>query len=141
MKYYDTLVPYKEVEYGGIQYGVCRDFNHISRYRGLRQIVHNPSDILERFISPETPNPFTTNCEVEYYDVPANEENRLDVIAYKKLGSSSYSWVIAYFNQIEDGYTVREGQRLAIPKSISSLFNSGEILAAISPLQLNLGSE
>ena len=141
MKYYDTLVPYKEVEYDGIQYGVCRDFNHISRYRGLRQIVHNPSDILERFISPETPNPFTTNCEVEYYDVPANEENRLDVIAYKKLGSSSYSWVIAYFNQIEDGYTVREGQRLAIPKSISSLFNSGEILAAISPLQLNLGSE
>lgn len=141
MKYYDTLVPYKEVEYGGIQYGVCRDFNHISRYRGLRQVVHNPSDILERFISPETPNPFTTNCEVEYYDVPANEENRLDVIAYKKLGSSSYSWVIAYFNQIEDGYTVREGQRLAIPKSISSLFNSGEILAAISPLQLNLGSE
>ena len=141
MKYYDTLVPYDEVEYGGIEYGVCRDFNHISRYRVLRQVVHNPSDISERFISPETPNPFTTNCEVEYYDVPANEENRLDVIAYKKLGSASYSWVIAYFNQIEDGYTVREGQRLAIPKSISSLFNSGEILAAISPLQLNLGSE
>lgn len=141
MKYYDTLVPYSEVEYGGIEYGVCRDFNHISRYRGLRQVVHNPDDILNRFVSPETPNPFTTNSEVEYYDVPANEENRLDVIAYKKLGSASYSWVIAYFNQIEDGFTVREGQRLAIPKSISTLFNSGEILAAISPLQLNLGSE
>ena len=141
MKYYDTLVPYSKVEYGGIEYGVCRDFNHISRYRGLRQVVHNPDDILNRFVSPETPNPFTTNSEVEYYDVPANEENRLDVIAYKKLGSASYSWVIAYFNQIEDGFTVREGQRLAIPKSISTLFNSGEILAAISPLQLNLGSE
>lgn len=141
MKYYDTLVPYSKVEYGGIEYGVCRDFNHISRYRGLRQVVHNPDDILNRFVSPETPNPFTTNIEVEYYDVPANEENRLDVIAYKKLGSASYSWVIAYFNQIEDGFTVREGQRLAIPKSISTLFNSGEILAAISPLQLNLGSE
>ena len=141
LKYYDTLVPYKEVEYGGIQYGVCRDFNHISRYRCLRQIVHNPDDISERFISPETVNPFTSHCDVDYYEVLANEENRLDIIAYKKLGSASYSWVIAYFNQIEDGFTVREGQRLVIPKSISSLFNSGEMLASISPLQLNLGNE
>lgn len=141
MKFYNTLNPYRIVDYGGIQYNVCRDYNHISRYRCLRQITHNPNDTSERFMSPEICNAFTSNCEIIYYDVPAWEENRLDVIAYKHLGSASYSWVISYFNQIEDGYTVREGQRLKIPKSISALFDSGELLAPINPLQLNLGSE
>lgn len=141
MKFYNTLTPYKIVDYGGIQYNVCREYNDISRYRCLRQITHNPNDISTRFMSPEICNPFVTNAEVSYYDVPAWEANRLDIIAYKKLGSASYGWVIAYFNQIEDGYTVREGQRLKIPKSISSLFDSGELLAPINPLQLNLGSE
>ena len=141
MKYYNTLTPYKQVEYGGIQYNVCRDFNHISRYRCIRQLTHNPDDNQSRFVTLETTNPFTTHCEVTYYDVPATEENRLDIIAYKYLGSSSYAWVIAYFNQIEDGYTVREGQRLAIPKSVASLMNSGEMLAPINALSLNLGSE
>ena len=92
-------------------------------------------------MSLETPNPFNSHCEVEYYEVPASRENRLDLIAYEKLGSARYSWIISYFNQIDDGFTVREGQKLAIPKSISSLFDSGEILATINPLQLNLGTE
>ena len=95
----------------------------------------------DRFIALETVNAFTTQCEVTYYTVPAHEENRLDVIAYKTLGSAQYSWVIAYFNQLEDGFSVREGVVLAIPKNISSLFNTGEILASVSALQLNLGRE
>lgn len=141
MKFYDTLVPYKVIDHKGIQYTVCRDFDSISRYKGLRQVIHNPNDT-DRFIALETPNAFHTNeIAVTYYDVPAQEENRLDIIAHKMLGSAQYSWVIAYFNGIEDGFTVREGQRLKIPKTISSLFSSGEILAPISALQLNLGSE
>lgn len=141
LKFQNVIQPYKEVDYKGIQYGVCRDFGHISRYKGLRQIVHSPSEHDSRFVALESPNPFTTKTEVQFYDVPAHEENRLDVIANKFLGSASYAWIIAYFNQIEDGFTVREGQRLRIPKSISSLFNSGELLAPIPPLQLNLMSE
>lgn len=141
MKVLDTLSPYKEVEYNRINYTTCRDFNHISRHRGLRQVVHNPSEADSRFISLETPNPFQTNTEVIYHEVTANEENRLDILANKYLGSATYSWVIALFNSIEDGFTCREGQKLAIPKSISALMSKGEILAPVSALSLNLGEE
>ena len=141
MKIQNTLTPYKELEHNGIQYTTCRDYNHVSRHRGLRQVIHSPEVIDERFIALETPNYFSTNVEVVYHDVKSTEENRLDIIAKQYLGSESYAWVIAYFNEIEDGCTVREGQRLAIPKSISSLFNKGEILAPVSALQLNLGTE
>lgn len=140
MKVQNTLVPYREVEHIGIQYSTCRDYEHISRHRGLRQLVHGP-DSRERFIALETSNPFLSNTEVVYHEVKAHEENRLDLIANMYLGSPTYSWVIAYFNSIEDGFTAREGQKLAIPKSISSLFNKGEMLAPVSALQLNLGEE
>ena len=65
----------------------------------------------------------------------------MDVIAYKLLGSAQYSWVLSYFNQIEDGFTVREGTRLVYPASVSDLFQNHEILASVSALSLNLGTE
>ena len=119
----DLTQPYQELEHRGIAYSVCREFDHISRYRTLRQVIHNPND-LDRFVTLETPNAFTTHAEVIYHDVTVNEENRLDLIAQKYLGSPTYGWVIAYFNSIEDGYTVYEGQKLVIPTSITALFNS-----------------
>lgn len=137
----DINTPYKELEHKGIEYSVCKDYDHISRHKGLRQVVHNPADSEDRFIALETPNPFTTNVEVDYYEVPTHQENRLDIIAQDKLGSASYSWVIAYFNGIEDGFTIKPGQKLIIPKQFTSLFNKGEILQSVSPLALNLGSE
>lgn len=141
MKILNTTQPYKVIPYEGIQYNVCRDYSHISRYKGLRQIVHNPHTAEDRFIALETPNPFHTSAEVIYYQVPAIEENRLDLIALKHLGSARYGWVIAYFNNIEDGFTVREGQRICIPKTLTSLFSKHELLASVSPYSLNLGSE
>ena len=140
MRIQNTLTPYNEVEHVGIQYTTCRDFDHISRHRGLRQVVHGPNTS-DRFVSLETPNAFVTRTDVIYHDVRAHEENRLDILANKYLGSATYGWVIAYFNGIEDGFTIREGQRLAIPKSISSLFSKGELLAPVSALVLNLGEE
>lgn len=139
-KIQNTLVPYEEIPYEGIQYCNCRDYDHISRHRGLRQVIHSPESS-DRFSALETTNPFSSYCDVIYYDVTANFENRLDLIAYKFLGSPTYAWVISLFNNLEDGFTVREGQRLAIPKSVSSLFSKGELLAPISALQLNLGTE
>ncbi len=136
----NTLVPYAEIEHKGIQYTTCRDYSHISRQSCLRQVVHNPEDA-DRFIALETANGFSTHADVVYHDVKAYEENRLDVLAYQYLGSAQYAWVIALFNNIEDGYTIHEGQRLVIPKSISSLFSKGEILAPVPALKLNLGSE
>ena len=137
---YNTLIPYKVIEHRGIQYTVCRKYDHISRYKGLRQVIHNPADS-DRFITLENSNPFSSNVKVTYYEVPYTEENRLDIIANKFLGSPNYAWIIAYLNDIEDGFTVREGQNIMIPESISSLFQSGEVLAPINPITLNLGQE
>lgn len=138
--YYDTTKPYKEIEHTGISYSVCRDFDYISRYRGLRQIVHNPDDA-DRFVTLETPNSFISNAKFNYYDVPATEENRLDLIAHKFFGSAQYSWIMSYFNDIPDGFSVAEGQRIKILANFTELFNKGELLASIPALQLNLGSE
>ena len=140
-EYYDTLIPYKVIPYDGIDYTVCRDFDHIYRYKGLRQVVHNPTDTAERFITLETVNALTSNASYRYYTVPVSEENRLDLIAYKFYGSPNYSWVISYMNNIEDGFTVYEGQKIKILDSFSDLFAQGEILASIPPMSLNLGSE
>lgn len=140
-EFYNTLTPYKVLDYKGIQYGVCRDFDHISRYQGLRQVAHQPNELEDRFITLELPNMFKTRIEVTWYEVPSYLENRLDVIAYNTLGSATYAWIIAYINNIPDNFTVREGMKLRIPKSIYSLFNSGELLAPVSPLALNLGTE
>jgi len=136
----DLTQPYKVLEHEGIQYSVCREFNHISRYRNLRQVVHLPASS-DRYVMLETVNPFVSNISVKYHEVTVNEENRLDLIAQKELGSATYGWVIAYFNRIEDGYTVREGQRLVIPGSVTALLSKGEVLAPVTALKLNLGEE
>ena len=137
---YNTLIPYSNLDNEGVQYTTCVNYAHISRYRNLRQIIHCP-DSPNRFISLETPNSFNTSADAIYHRVNIQEVNRLDIIAYKYLGSAKYSWVIAYFNNIEDGYTVREGQQLRIPKNLVALFQDGEVLAPVSAFRLNLGSE
>lgn len=135
----DLTKPYDELDHEGIIYSVCRDFNHISRYRNLRQVVHQPGP--NRYVTLETVNPFVTNTEIKYHEVTSTEVDRLDLIAESELGSATYGWVIAYFNSIEDGYTIREGQRLVIPNSVTALLSTGEILAPITALKLNLGGE
>lgn len=141
IRFYDTLIPYKTLPNKPIQYGVCKDFDHISRYRGLRQVLHNVQPV-DRFVSLETPNPFETKLDnMRTHEVSYSEQNRLDIIADKYLGSASYAWIIAYINAIEDGYSVYEGQKLKIPHNITELMQSGELLQSIPVMQLNLGVE
>lgn len=140
MRFQNVNEPYKKIERDPIQYTYCVDFGHISRYRGLRQVIHQGQSE-DRFIALETPNTFISTASVKYYTVPHNLENRLDIIARDQLGSASYAWVIAYFNNIQDGFTALEGTQLAIPLSISSLFENGEILQSVNATKLNLGSE
>ena len=140
----DLTKPYKTIKHNGITYQTCRDFNHISRYRTLRQVSRASSDKdneYSRTTMLETVNPFVTKTEVKYHVVTVTEENRLDLIADKELGSATYGWVIAYFNRIEDGYTVSEGQKLIIPMSVTALLSNGEILAPVPATRLNLGEE
>lgn len=136
----NTLTPYDTLRRDDIQYTYCKDFDYISRYKGLRQVIHQGQSS-NRYVALETSNQFSSNLSVTYYTVPANRENRLDLIAKEKLGSASYRWVLAYFNNIDDGFTVMEGQKLAIPNSISDLFQTGELLQTIPATKLNLGSE
>lgn len=140
MKYYNTLIPYKILPHTGIQYSVCRDFNHICRYRNLRRIVHNPNES-DRFVSLETPNAFKSAASVTNFIVPSFLEHRLDVISYQLLGDATYSWILSYINKISDGFSAVEGQTLSIPKSITQFFDKGELLEPINPIQLNLGEE
>lgn len=139
--YYDTLVPYKTVDNGGIEYTVCRDFKHISRYKGLRQVIHNPTNTNDRFMALETVNPIVSRAKYSWYEVLPTEKNRLDIIAKKFYGSAQYSWVISYMNKIEDGFTVYVGQRIMILDNFTDLFSKGEVLASIPAMTLNLGSE
>ena len=150
-QWYDTLTPYSEFKHNEIQYSSCFDFSHISRYRNLRTVSHtydkvdniNGNITTETYTSLETPNKIFSNMAVVYYTVRADEENRLDLIAYKYLGSAEYSWVISYLNEIHDGYTVMEGQRIKIPASrnVLSFLDTGEMLAPVNATLLNLGSE
>lgn len=138
---YNTLTPYKEIEHTGIEYMVCRDYGHISRYKGCRQVVHEPKDLVGKYIALETPNPIKSNASHFLYEVPMSEENRLDLIAKKFYGSAQYSWVISYYNGIEDGFTVYGGQKLLIFDNFTDLFAKGELLASIPAMSLNLGYE
>lgn len=138
----DTLSPYKELDRKGIQYSVCREYDHVSQHRTLRQVVHGVEETLDRFVALETPNQIkSSNLDFQYHEVEPKEENRLDVLAYNLLGSASYAWAIAYFNGIQDGYTVKPGQKIKAPKNISSLMTQGNILQPVTALQLNLGFE
>lgn len=136
----DTLTPYQKIDRDSIQYTYCVDYDHISRYKDLRQVIHQ-GESADRCIALETTNAFESNATTTYYTVDTTHANRLDLIAYELLGSAHYAWVIAYFNNIADGFTVPEGAKLAIPNSIFSLFEKGECLASISATKLNLGSE
>ena len=138
---HDTTNPYKEVDYNGIEYSTCKDFEHISRYKRLRQVVHYLDDN-KRFTTLEIQNSYSyKGVEVEYYTVPVDRENRLDLISFDYYGTSTYAWVISYINGLPDAYTVHEGQLLLIPVNISSLFGTNKILSAIPVSSLNLGTE
>ena len=140
MEFFDTIHPYDEIKRDDIQYTYCCNYSHVSRYRGLRQVVHQGISG-KRYVALETPNSYNMDSDVSYYIVPADKENRLDLIAKEFLGSASYKWVIAYYNKIEDGFSCPEGTKLAIPKTITSLMETGQILSPIPAIKLNLGSE
>lgn len=140
MLFQDTSTQYKEVERDPIQYTYCKDFKYLSRYKSLRQVIHEGKS-KGRFVAFETTNAFNSTCKTKSYVVTPDKENRLDLIAQEQLGSATYSWVIAYFNNIPDGFTALEGTTLIMPVSITALFDKGEILSSISVNKLNLGSE
>ena len=79
---HDTTCAYKEVDYHGIEYTMCKDYEHISRYRRLRQVIHYLEGT-DRFMTLETQNKYSySGVTYEYYTVTVDRENRLDLISY-----------------------------------------------------------
>lgn len=141
-EWYRTWDPYKTLPYDGIEYTTCIEYEHVSRYRNLRGVVHCPTNPEDRFIGHETFNYFECNQDVIFYEVPLEKEHRLDLIAYETMGDATLSWIIALCNNITDGKSCYEGQILAIPKNgVYALFNPGELLQPVSPFNLNLGPQ
>lgn len=139
---HDTTSAYKQVKYDGIEYAPCKDYTFISRYRRLRQVIHYTENQSKRFVTNEVQNAYDyNNIRVTYFEVTKELENRLDLVSYKFYNSTSYSWILAYLNEIPDGFTIHAGQLLTIPTSITELFSSGCILASVPPTSLNLGTE
>ena len=137
---HDTTVPYETVPYEGIEYSTCRDFDRISRYRRLRQVIHHLGGT-SRFTNLETQNAYDySTVDFEYYTVSEDRVNRLDLISWDYYGTPDYAWVIAYVNSIQDGYTVLSEQVLAIPRTVTELFKSGSVLASVPATSLNLGT-
>lgn len=136
---HDTTSPYDSVPYEGIEYSTCKDFDHISRYRRLRQIVHY-LETPDRFTTLELQNGYDySGMEFDYYVVGEDRENRLDLVSYDYYGTPSYAWAIAYVNGIEDGYSVMSGRTLKMPKVVTELFKNGSVLSAVPATSLNLG--
>ena len=121
---YNTVTPYKVLPHKRILYNPCHDYDHISRYKGLRQITHITENN-DRFMTLEGPNAFTTNSDVNIYDVPTYMENRIDLIANQHLGAASYGWIISNFNDIEDNFTVielAEEETIVAPDTVELLY-------------------
>ena len=123
----------------GLSYEVSKDglvIKNIKTDNITQTLLNNMISLLK-----ELEKDYPTNVEVKYYEVPQMYENRLDLISNMLYGSPSYSWILSYFNRIEDGFTVKSGQKLVYPKSVTSLFSSGELLQSIPATKLNIGEE
>ena len=68
-------------------------------------------------------------------------------VLFTKGASAWLKWIaivmviLSHYAEWWEWFTVEEGTRLAIPKSVTALFNNGEILSAIPANKLSLGSE
>jgi len=100
-----------------MRYAKPRVYSNLSRYSIYRQIIDSNNDTYL-----ETANQYvikTSETDV-YHEVQPNEENRLDIIAYKYYNNAEYFWVIAMANSIVDPFVIKRGDILRIP-ALSSL--------------------
>ena len=88
------------------------DPSRFSRYRNLDRIVYEDGVEIQ-----ETPNEVNIKHTTgdQFYIVPVEHENRLDLIAYKFYNTPRLWWVVAYANKLDDPFNVPVGSRLRIP--------------------------
>lgn len=108
-----------------MQYANPRGYGgSISRYSTLRQIIDIDTNArVETFNQVGVEK---SNQDV-YHTVLTEEENRLDLIAYRYYHDGSMGWAIALANEIVDPFVIKIGTVLRIPP-IQSLYVRGGVL-------------
>lgn len=106
-----------------MMYAKPRLYSYMSRYTIYRLIV----DDNEAYDETVNVTPIPESDNDKYHEVLLEEENRLDIIAYKYYNDASFSWIIAMANNIIDPFFIKRGTVLRIP-DFSSLFQYDSVL-------------
>ena len=100
-------------------------YKYVSRYQKYRRIKdNNKNDIYLESINQDT---IAKNDSDIYITINNTDIIRLDIIAYKYYGYSTYWWVIALANKIIDPFDIPLGTVLRIPP-LSSMYANGGVL-------------
>lgn len=96
------------------QYMVPYGANDTSRYKHIDELLLDDGNVIKATLGPIDLSVYAWTQGGEYI-VPAYEENRLDIIAYKVYGKASMWWAIAYASYLSDPLDVPAGTVLRIP--------------------------
>lgn len=121
---YPEYINTNQKVYSNLTYTKPEQYNHVSRYSITRRILD--SNNIEYH---ETPNlrVIPEQSSDTYFRVDNISLNRLDIVAYKCYGFSTYWWVIAMANDIQDPFKLPLDTILRIPQ-LSSLYADGSVL-------------
>jgi hypothetical protein len=86
----------------------------IKRYSQFAETLYTPDDNTP-YLSGLPFMSYLYTGEIVYHTVEQNEENRLDLIAYKFFQDPSYWYPIALYNSLYDPLCLPIGTELAIP--------------------------
>lgn len=86
----------------------------LSRYRNVKVADGNYYETVD-FPSKEQLD------SVPSYNIRVNRFDRLDILAYKYLGSGEYWWMIALMNDLDWAFGFEEGQIMRIPVSAEDI--------------------
>lgn len=95
----------------------------VNRYESNKTKVYNKKTIYRSVIYPMIPNRIS-----DIYIIP-NENDRLDLLAYKYYGDVRYWWILAQANHLGKGsMAVKPGVRLRVPMDKQSIMSDFESL-------------
>lgn len=98
-----------------------RDYKFLSRYSPYRRIIGK----YDKAIYTETFNQklIDESDQDTYFTVEIKTENRLDIIANRYYGYSTYWWILAIANKIIDPFDIPIGTVIRIPP-LNSIYSS-----------------
>lgn len=101
------------------QYVVPYSIGDTSRYKHIDELLLIDGTTIKATLGPVDMSVYPYDG-ITMYTVSESDENRIDIIATKTLGSASLYWIICYMNNIADPLDIPIGKILYIP-TMSSL--------------------